>query len=87
MNDMMRHYAMAITSLERVIADKEATVKMLIIKYNPAGMWEHGEELLEIERAVDEMKTQLRSKKKRLKEERMAEYSRAKGIGDEPQLF
>ena len=87
MNDMMRQYALAIRSLERGISDREATVNMLIGKYQSEGIWDHAEELLAIEKEVNTMKVQLGSKKKRLREEREAEYLKPAKVDDEPKLF
>ena len=85
-DDMMIQYAESIKSFERTISDKEATVRMLMGKYQPEGLWDHGEELLSVEREVDFLKAKLYASKRNLRMRREAMCEKAK-VDDSPRLF
>ena len=91
MNDVIKLYQSAIRELEKVASDKKATVNMLMDKHQPSGAWDHGEELLSLEKEVEMVKAKLfvhRNHLKVLKEaELMENQSKDFLAGNDQQLF
>jgi hypothetical protein len=86
-NDMIKQYNMSIKSLKQSISDKKSTLFMLVAKYEPKGMWDHAEELLEVEAQIDELETQEIEKGRLLKAAREEALGVRPTIDTTPKLF
>jgi hypothetical protein len=86
-NDMIKQYNLSIKSLKQSIADKKSTLYCLVAKYQPDGMWDHGEELLEVEAQIEELETQEIEKGRLLKTAREEALGVRPTIDTTPKLF
>ena len=85
--DMIKQYNMAIRSLKNSIADKKATLSMLVSKYQPAGIWDHGEELLEVQAEIDMLEVKAATTGLKLKVAREEVLGKHTDIDTTPKLF
>jgi hypothetical protein len=86
-NDMIKQYNMSIKSLKQSISDKKSTLLMLVAKYEPKGMWDHGEELLEVEAQIEELETQEIERGRLLKAAREEVFGVHPTMDTTPKLF
>ena len=84
MNDIIAVYQQSIRCLEKVVLDKKATIRMLAYKYQPEGLWDHGDELISLESEVAKLEARLTNQKVSL---RKAKVEAAFLAGQDEQLF
>lgn len=88
MNDIIKMYQQSIRCLESVVLEKKATIRMLAFKYEPKGLWDHGEELVALETEVAKLDARLTNQKCSLKKAKVEAFqTRGFLAGEEDQLF